>query len=200
MVRSTPEWSAARLRQTGNAKRCDAALQTKRPPIGGRLSKPMKPLPPAIHHEIAGAATVHPDAGAIPAPGAALDARGTGDLPPEGNAAPAAHVHLAEVVVEILAPAGNFKATIPARRRCPATRTTRPVTGGREARTATLVHPYAVAAFAPGLAADASASGNLLDDADVAVPGNPATVVLAILAFADDGLAAIVIPVTGRCP
>src|SRR4029077_2780247 len=80
--------------------------------------------PAAVNSESPLTAAIDPPAGAIPAPGAALDARGLGDLARDIHAAAAAGVDLAHVVVEAAARAADVNARIPARARTP--RITRP--------------------------------------------------------------------------
>src|SRR5579885_2708723 len=136
------------------------------------------PSPAAIHHELRAATAIHPDAGAVPAPGAALDAGRIRILPDQPHVAAPADIHLANVVTVLRAAAGNLETLIPARLRIPSPAPP----GRRKARTAALAHPHAAAIEAPGLSAHAGTPGNLLHDARVA-PRHVATRITAILAF-----------------
>src|SRR6185312_5089669 len=75
--------------------------------------------PAALHAEHAFAARIDPDAGAVPAPGAAFDASRLGDLLHEAHAAAAAGVDLAHVVVVAAARAAHVDVAVPAGTRPP---------------------------------------------------------------------------------
>src|SRR5579883_1784595 len=85
-----------------------------------RTCRAAPPSPAAIDDELGAAALVHPDPGAVPAPGPALDTGCLGVLPQQRHAAARADIDLAEVVLVLRAAAGDLEAPVPARSRLPA--------------------------------------------------------------------------------
>src|SRR5579885_3725468 len=162
----------------------------------GLAGVPPRSAPTAIDHEHPGATLIHPDAGAIPAPGAALHARRVRGLPVEIGTPAAAEIHRTELVLVAAAGTADAEASIPIRPRTPAARPG-PIAGVGEHAGTTAIDPQAAPVEAPGAAADALRVGELADQARVA-PRHRATLVVVVAAAALDGVAVAVV-LRARC-